>query len=145
MKYPQVVILESDGWLAKHLRPLADEHRWLIREPRTAENALGFALDGRPGALLVQLDLGAETVGAFALIADAHRMCPEVPVVAVSEVKLNDADRIAWTAAIMDLGARYVLFPPLTRPVVEDVVSGLMAASIRRMTGGEPVSAEATA
>lgn len=145
MKYPQLIVLEIDGWLAKHLRPLAEEHRWLIREPRTVEAALGFANELRPGVLLVQLDLGAQKFGAFALIADAHRLRPDIPVIAVSEVKLNDADRIAWTAAFMDLGARYVLFPPLTRPVVEDVVSGLMAASIRRATGGEPTSAEATA
>jgi hypothetical protein len=30
------------------------------------------------------------------------------------------------------------LFPPLTRPVLEDVVSGLMAAAIRRVVGDAP-------
>jgi biotin carboxyl carrier protein len=54
------------------------------------------------------------------------------PVVAVSDLKFNDADRVAWTAALFDLGARYALFPPLTKPVIEDVVSGLMAAAARR-------------
>jgi hypothetical protein len=59
-------------------------------------------------------------------------------------VKLSDADRIAWTAALIDLGARYVLFPPLTKPVLEDVISGLMAAAIRRVVGaaaGAPAGA----
>jgi len=59
-------------------------------------------------------------------------------VVAVADVKLPDAERAAWTAALLDLGARYVLFPPLTRPVLEDAVSGLMAATIRRVIGEVP-------
>ena len=53
----------------------------------------------------------------------------------MSDVKLPDAERTAWTAALLDLGARYVLFPPLTRPVLEDVVSGLMTATIGRIVG----------
>lgn len=139
MRYPHVVILESDGWLARHLRELAAESRWLVREPRTPENALAYATEGRPGVLLVLLEPAGEKWDAVALIADAHLACPDVPVVAVSDVKMNDADRVAWTAVLMDLGARYVLFPPLTRPVLEDVVSGLVAASVRRVVGeGKP-------
>jgi hypothetical protein len=78
------------------------------------------------------------------LIADVRTAHPDVPVIAVSDVKLSDADRGAWTAALFDLGARYVLFPPLTRPVLEDVVSGLMAAAIRRTIGPEAAKAPAT-
>lgn len=144
MKYPQLVILESDGWLAKHLRPLADENRWLIREPRAVESALGFACEFRPAVLIVQLDLTAATTAPFSLIAEVHRHCPDVSVVAISDVKLNDSDRIAWTALLMDLGSRFVLFPPLTRPVVEDVVSGLMAVSVRRVRGMQAMEVKRT-
>jgi hypothetical protein len=46
---------------------------------------------------------------------------------------MPEEDRIAWTATVMDLGARMVLFPPLTRPVFEDIASGFMAAAVRRL------------
>ena len=82
--------------------------------------------------LLVQADPHDEKAAAFALLADAHRTCPDAAAVVVCDVKLSEADRVAWTAASLDLGARYVLFPPLARPVLEDVVSGLMAAVVRR-------------
>jgi hypothetical protein len=35
-------------------------------------------------------------------------------------------------ALAYDIGARYVMFPPLTRTLVEDIVAGLMAATIKR-------------
>jgi hypothetical protein len=131
------VILESDGSVGRTLRELAGEGRWLVREPRSADAALAFARERRPGVLVVQVEPGGEKAESFALIADAHRLCPDVPVVAVTDAKLSDPDRVAWTAVLMDLGARYVLVPPLSKPVLEDVVSGLMAASVRRVVGGE--------
>ena len=88
--------------------------------------------------LIVQVELADDKPAALKLIADVRRTCADVPVVAVSDVKLNDADRVAWTAALFDLGARYALFPPLTKPVLEDVVSGLMAAAVRRVVGDAP-------
>ena len=72
------------------------------------------------------------------LIAVVRRLEPDTPVVAVADVKLPDAERAAWAAALFDLGARFVLFPPLTKPVLEDVASGLMAAAIRRVVGEAP-------
>jgi hypothetical protein len=138
MRYPHLIVLESDGWVARHLGELAGESRWLVREPGSSDNALSLAREARPGVLVVQFEPSDEKPAPFTLIADAHRLCPDVPVVAVSDVKLPDADKAAWTATLMDLGARYVLFPPLSRPVLEDVVSGLMAASVRRVMGSGP-------
>jgi hypothetical protein len=43
--------------------------------------------------------------------------------------------RAQLSALAFDLGARYVLFPPLQQPVIEDLVSGLMAATIGRVVG----------
>lgn len=137
MRYPHLIILEADGWVARHLRELAGESRWLVREPRSRDAALSFAREPRPGVLVVQVEPTGDNPAAFTLIADAHRLRPDVPVVAVSDVKMPDADRVAWTAVLLDLGARYVLFPPTTKPVLEDVVSGLMAASVRRVVGVE--------
>jgi hypothetical protein len=132
MKYPQIVILAFDEWLGKQLRELAVESRWLIREARQSGAAFSLLRDNRPTVLLVQTDPHDEKATAFAFLADAHRLSPDSAAVVVCDVKLNETDRIAWTATALDLGARYVLFPPLTRPVLEDVVSGLMTAVIRR-------------
>ena len=46
--------------------------------------------------------------------------------------------RAVWTATAFDLGARFVLFPPLTRPVLEELAGGLMSAVIRRAGGPAP-------
>ncbi|HEY1191116.1 MAG TPA: hypothetical protein VGE74_26010 [Gemmata sp.] len=133
MRAPQLVVVETDGWIARLLADLTTEGAWLVR-PAAAADALARVRDRHPSVLVVQLDPndGAAAAGALTLVSDASRLFPDVPVVVVSDVKFNDADRIAWTAALFDLGARYALFPPLTRPVFEDVVSGLMGAAGRR-------------
>lgn len=132
MRAPQLVILETDGWVARLLADLAAESKWLVRGTRAGDAALALVRERRPSVLVVQVDPADEKATALPLIADVNRLCPDVPVVAVSDAKMNDADRVAWAAALFDLGARYALFPPLTRPVAEDVVSGLMAAAARR-------------
>jgi DNA-binding response OmpR family regulator len=145
MRAPQVVVVEADGWIARHLSDLATEGEWLVRGTRGVDTALAFVRERRPCLLIVQVELAEDKPAALKLIADARRECSDVPVIAVSDVKLSDADRVAWTAALFDLGARYVLFPPLTKPVIEDVVSGLMTAAIRRAIGDSPPEAEAPA
>src|SRR5262245_39367273 len=144
MRSPQIVILEHDGWLAKQLRELAGESRWLVQSARTVDAALAH-VRRQPTVLLVQFEPGEDKPKPLELVAESHRVAPDVPVIAVADVKMLDADRAAWTAALFDLGVRFFLFPPLTKPVLEDVVSGLMSAAIRRSVGeappprGEPV------
>jgi hypothetical protein len=138
MKLPQIIILELDGWLAKQLRELVGESRWLVQQTRSCDTALSLARDRRPAILIVQIEPGEDKPEPLKLIADVHRLSPDVPVMAVSDVKLPDAERAAWTAALLDLGARYVLFPPLMKPVLEDVVSGLMNVAIRIVIGDSP-------
>jgi hypothetical protein len=138
MRAPRVVVVEYDGWIARHLGDLAAEGAWLVRDIRSVDNATSLVRGRGPCVLVVQVELADDKPEPLRLIADVRRACPDVPVVAVSDVKLNDADRVAWTAALFDLGARYVLFPPLTKPVLEDVVSGLMAVAVRRVIGDAP-------
>lgn len=135
MKLPQIVVLELDGWLAKQLRELAGESRWLIQTTRSVDTTLSLVRERRPAALLVQFEPGEEKLEPLGLIADVHRLATDVPVIAVSDVKLPDAERAAWTAALLDLGARFVLFPPLMKPVLEDVISGLLTGAIRTVVG----------
>jgi DNA-binding response OmpR family regulator len=135
MRVPQIVVVESDGWLAKQLRELAGESRWMVQTVRSVDTALLLMRQRQPVVLLVQVEPAEDKPEPLGLIADVHRLAPDVPIIAVSDVKLPDAERTAWTAVLLDLGARYVLFPPLTRPVLEDVVSGLMTAAIGRVIG----------
>lgn len=137
MRAPQVVILEADGWIAKQLRELAGESRWLVQSARSVDAAMSLA-QRQPTVLFVQFEPAEEKPAPLELIANVRQRAPDTPVVAVADVKLPDAERAAWTAALFDLGARLVLFPPLTKPVLEDVVSGFMAATIRRVLGEVP-------
>lgn len=126
MRYPQIIIREADGWIARQLRAVAEEHRWLIREPRKDAEALAGLHPHRPALLIVQVDPSREHEGGWELMVQAHELSPQTPILVVSDSKLPDAERVAWTAALMDLGAWYVLFPPLAASVIEDVTVGLM-------------------
>jgi DNA-binding response OmpR family regulator len=137
MRFPHLIFVDSEGELVRLLGDLVSEQRWLVRLPRTYDSALSFVQERRPGVLFVRIDPGDERADAFHLIGDAHHACADVPVVAVSAAKLPDTDRVAWTGVLLDLGARYVLFPPLTRSVLEDMTMGLVASSRRRLVGDD--------
>lgn len=132
MRHPQLVIFDSDGWLARQLADLAAESQWLVRDPKTPKAALALLRDPRPSVFVIRVEPNEGPADSFALIAEASRLHPDVAIVAVSDLKLPDADRIAWTGLLFDLGARFVLFPPLAKSVLEDVASGLMASAVRR-------------
>ncbi len=138
MKLPQVIVLELDGWLAKQLRELASDSRWLIQQTKSVDTAMSLVRDRRPAVLIVQIEPAEDKPEPLKLIAEMNRLAMDVPIVAVSDVKLPDAERAAWTAALLDLGARYVLFPPLMKPVLEDIISGLMTGAIRGAVGDIP-------
>lgn len=137
MRFPQIVVCAFDAWAANQLRELADGHRWLLREVRQPAAALELARQARPTVLVVQADPTADRPDPLRLVADARRLAPDAAAVVLSDVKLSDDDRASWTATVLDLGARYVLFPPLQRSVLEDLVGGLMAATLRRVVGPE--------
>jgi len=134
---PQLVIHDPDDWLARQLADLAADSRWLVRRPRSARATLEFLSATRPTLLFARVDPHEESGDSCRTIAEANRLNPDAAIVAVSDVKLPDADRIAWTAVLFDLGARYVLFPPLTKPVLEDLASGLMEACLKRVGGSD--------
>ena len=137
MQYPQLIILESAGWVARQLADWIRENRWLVREPRSPNGVLLHVREPRPTVVMIEIDPASDRSEAIALISRLHEQHSDLPLVAISDVKLPDTDRAVWTATLLDLGARYVLFPPVTQSVLEDVASGLMEATIRRVVGGE--------
>ena len=138
MKYPQVVMCTLDDALPNMLRGFLHDHRWLLTELRRPD-AIAAQLDvPRPTVVFWQFDPTADVPVPLPLVGELARSHPDAPLVVVSDAKLPVEDRPAWTALVLDLGARYVLFPPFTRLVLEDLAGGLMAAAIERLTG-EPV------
>ena len=133
MKAPQVVLFAADEWLANQVRAVVADHRWLLRESRQI-GAFAKQFDGRrPSIAVVSFDAGAvrpELAEMMARLAAEH---PEVALVAVTAAKITEDHRPAWTAALLDLGCRWVLYPPLTRAAIEDLFGGCMAALTARM------------
>ena len=141
MRHPQIVVFESDGWLAGQIRSLAGENAWLVRESRNSETCLQLLDDLRPAILLLRLE--GELLDGLSLLGRAAERAPSCPVVLVSDVKMESADQRAQLSALaMDLGARYILFPPLQTTVIEDLVSGLLTAEVRRTVGASIEEAE---
>jgi hypothetical protein len=130
MRAPQIIVLGFDDWIAKQLRAHAAEHRWLLHDVRQANAAKTLIDDFRPTILFVQVDPHADPSPGLALLAEVHATRPEISLVVVSDGKLPDEDRARWTASAFDLGAAFVLFPPLTGPVLEDLAGGLMLALV---------------
>ena len=134
MKLPQVVVFETDGWLADQVRRLAGENKWLVRESRQPDACLALLADARPAVLLLRLE--RELVDGLSLLGKVAERVPDCPVILVSDVKMEGAEqRVQLSTLAFDLGARYVLFPPLQQPVIEDLVAGLLAAAIHRVVG----------
>jgi PleD family two-component response regulator len=135
MKYPQVVVYESGGWLAGQVKRLASEHAWLVRESRQLEACRVLATEDRPTVLLLHLE--KDLVEILSLLRDVHAAAPDTAIVLVSDVKMESSDqRTQLTSLAFDLGVRYVLFPPLQQTVIEDLVAGLMAATVTREVSG---------
>jgi hypothetical protein len=126
MKYPRVVVWAFDGWLETQLGESVAERKWLLQSVHTHAEWVKATGTGGPCVAVVQADPTGESEKPLAAVGELHRHDPAVDVVVVCDVKLNDEDRPPWTAAALDLGARLVLYPPLTKTVLEDAVVGLM-------------------
>lgn len=142
MRFPQVVTVAPDDWLARQVGDVVRRRRWLLREARQLGAALRMLAPPRPTVLIAQLDPRREEPDGLQFLADVHLAWPDVATLAVSDVKINhDAERALWTATVLDLGARGVLYPPLTRPVLEEILEQMMTAVIdRTRPGWEPPS-----
>lgn len=140
MKFPQVVMVSFDATLPNMLRESVAEHRWAFVELRDPAAALSQLAPPRPTVLFLQVDPAGDGLAPLLALSECARRHADVPVVVISDVKLPDDERPAWTARVLDLGAKHVLFPPFTKLVLEDLAGGLMAACVERLTG-RPIEA----
>jgi DNA-binding NtrC family response regulator len=134
MRYPQIVIYENNGWIAGQIADFAAERKWLVRESRQIDTCLQLLREARLSVLLLKLE--RQLFEEMKLVQQVHQLVPRCPVVVVSDVKMESAEqRLNFAGLAYDLGAAYVLFPPLTAVILEDLVSGLLGAAINTIDG----------
>lgn len=121
MRFPQLILVESDGRLAAGLRPLAAERAWLLREPRRIESALRLLDRGDPNLLLIRV--GRDLEREFSLLESARQRHPEVAI-----VLLCDSDHPRLIGLGWDMGATYVLTAEQARDRLLELVDKLLRA-----------------
>ena len=116
LKYPhlKIAVLEKENEVAKH---------------QTGRNS-GVIHSGiyyKPGSLKA-----TNCIRGYHLLI---KFCKEngIPFELCGKIIVATAEheRAQLSALAFDLGARYILFPPLQQPVIEDLVSGLLTATTR--------------
>jgi hypothetical protein len=119
MRFPQLLVYETDGRLARMLEGTAGTHRWVLREPRRVEACLRLLRRGGPAIVVVKVENDLES--AFTLVAQTSWLYPDATVVVVGNREDAVLSDLAW-----DLGARYVIAPPRARDSLLEVVAHLM-------------------
>jgi hypothetical protein len=119
MRRAQVVVFETEGRLAELLRPTAQTHGWWLRELRHAPGCLEVLRRSGPGLLV--LKVGSQLEAELTLLERVTWLCPDTVSVVVSDI-----DNAALTGLAWDLGAAFVLCPPLPREHLPELVTGLM-------------------
>lgn len=126
MRYPQILICDAGEQLEVELRELAARHRWMLRRVHQARALKAALRERRPSVVCLAADPSDEQSLELITLSECRTFYPDVPFLVCSPVKLPEPDRVHWSAAVLDLGARFVLFPPIIRPVLEDLVQGMM-------------------
>jgi hypothetical protein len=119
MRAPQIVVYESERWIAELLRGTAEVWQWPLRELRDEAAIVRALRQGGPS--LLAFEVGADAERDLSLFGRLTWLCPEATAIAVSNVAGDELAGLAW-----DLGAAYVLTPPQPRDALLSVVLGLM-------------------
>lgn len=120
MRFPQVVVFETDGRLAHVLSGLMAEKRWVLRESRQVDACLRNLKTNVPTVLVVALssDCGTE----LELLDQVSITCTDVRKVAVCD----SGDVPALPGLAWDLGADFVISPPMSLTQLPEIVGRLM-------------------
>jgi hypothetical protein len=137
MRHPQVVVYEIDGRLAQSLRERVRACRWALREPRQRESCLGLLRDGNPTVFVMKV--GARLEAELRTLERVHASRPDARSVVVGDLQNETLADLAW-----DLGASFVLFPPMPHEWLGEIVVRLMEAAIAstKHDGGVPAETD---
>jgi DNA-binding NtrC family response regulator len=130
MRHPQILVYEQNSLLANLLRR-AKQQDWSLREPRQLESCLRLLRGGHPSVLV--LKVGTDLERELTLLERVSWLYPDTATVVVGDAENAVLAGLAW-----DLGAAYVLFPPLPREQLPDVVAALLSAAVARGEGDFP-------
>jgi DNA-binding response OmpR family regulator len=119
VRHPLLLVYEGDRRLAVFLGKAAEEHGWVLREPRQPEACLRLLRQGGPAVLVIRL--GRDLERELNLLERTGWLFPDVATIVVGEAAHESVVGLAW-----DLGASYVLLPPTPRELLPEIVIGLM-------------------
>jgi hypothetical protein len=122
MRFPQLIVFETDGRLAAALRPLAAERAWSLREPRRVESVLRLLERGGPNVLLVRT--GRDLDRELALVERVSRRFASAGILVIV-----DSDHARLLGLTWDLGATYVLQASQARDRLIELVEKLLGES----------------
>jgi DNA-binding NarL/FixJ family response regulator len=130
MRYPQVLIHDDDGGLARALTPLAETRkpRWVLRQPRRLDACARLVMRGHPSVLVVKA--GRDVNREMALIDRVRAASPEVPVVVVAVAASPALTALAW-----HLGAAFVFTAEPAPEALVAVVEKLMQRAFESCRG----------
>jgi len=138
MMAPLLLIRAPALELAESLQELARLYGWSLRRVRSAAGQNQALAGARPAVFFWWVNPTTDTIPITEAVADLASQHPDLLIVLVSEVKLPEEEQPRITARWLQLGASYVLYPPWTKLVLEDLAGGLMKATIRKLTGQDP-------
>jgi hypothetical protein len=119
MRQRQVLVHESDSFLADALRQRAKAHAWNLREVRHLRVCLGLLHPGGDSVLVLRA--GRDLLAEMTLLEQVAWLFPETMAVVVCDSDNPAVGQLAW-----DLGARFVLAPSQVREELADIVEGLL-------------------
>lgn len=125
MRTPQLLVCEREretAPLLALLRESALAQGWWLREVQDLDACLRLLGEADPGVLV--LEVGRRLADELTLVDRVKASCPAAAVVVVGDAVNVAVSNLAW-----ELGADYVLFPPLPLELLPDVVIGLMRPS----------------
>lgn len=135
MHHPQIVVFERDGRLAQLLAAVAEANRWPLREARQVESCLRILQQPGPSVFVVKVARAQEAKKdgrspdrELDLLARVVWELPNIPTVAVGDVE----DAVVLAGLAWDVGVSCALFPPLSRDLLPEIVTGLMRAASAR-------------
>ena len=132
MRYPQLLIFEQDGRLARIFHDLAADRNWAahardrmwsLHEPRRPETCLRLLRRGGPSLLI--LKVGGNLEEELDLLERVTTLFPDTSTVVVTDVENTILAALAW-----DLGARAVLLPGEPRERLPELAGGFLGVSL---------------
>ncbi len=119
MRQAQVLVYESDGRLADLLREPSQTHGFRLRTLRHPKACLSALCRGGSGVFILRL--GRDLEREFTLLEQITRLFPDSATIVVGDGQIGHLAGYAW-----DLGARFVLIPPMPVDWLRELVPGLL-------------------